>query len=180
MEGSAYTDRTLDLFETHLHPRFGTTVGVVLQSALRRSEQDLERLLAAGARIRLVKGAYAEPASIAYQHRSEVDDAFARMAERLLAARHYPAIATHDDALIRHSIDTARRLGIGSEAFEFQMLYGVRRDLHSALRSQGYRVRVYIPFGSHWYPYLMRRLAERPANVAFLVGSVLKETTGVR
>lgn len=175
MEGSAYTDRTLALFSGELHPRFGDRVGVVLQSCLRRSEDDLQRLLAVGARVRLVKGAYAEPADLAYRDKREVDRAFARMAERLLDAGSYAAIATHDERLIAHAVDYAARRRLGRERFEFQMLYGVRRDLQERLRGEGYAVRVYIPFGTQWYPYLMRRLAERPANVAFIVGSVIKE-----
>lgn len=149
--------------------------GVVLQSCLRRSEDDLQRLLAVGARVRLVKGAYAEPAELAYRDKREVDRAFARMAERLLDVGSYAAIATHDERLIAHAVDYAARRRLGRERFEFQMLYGVRRDLQERLRGEGYAVRVYIPFGTQWYPYLMQRLAERPANVAFIVGSVIKE-----
>ena len=176
MEDASCTNRTLRLFRDHLHPRFGDRVGVVLQSCLRRSEADLESLLALGACVRLVKGAYAEPAGIAYVKKHEVDAAFGRMTERLLAAGRYPAIATHDERLIEHARDCAYRKGITPGAFEFQFLYGVRRDLHEELRREGYRVRLYIPFGTQWYPYLLRRLAERPANVAFVIGNVLRET----
>lgn len=175
MEGSPYTERTVQLFRDHLYPRFGDLVGAVVQSALRRSERDVEELIRMGARVRLVKGAYAEPEQIAFPAKRDVDAAFGRLAMRLLDAGTYPAFATHDDKLVavvkRHATETGR----GPERFEFQMLYGVRRDLQERLRAEGYRVRVYIPFGTHWYPYLMRRLAERPANIAFITGSVLKE-----
>jgi proline dehydrogenase len=175
MESSAYTDRTLRLFHDHLHPRFGSLVGVVIQSALRRSDRDLEELIRRGARVRLVKGAYAEPEAIAYTSKREVNAAFARQARRLLEAGNYPAFATHDERLLADIRQRAAAGGIGADRFEFQMLFGVRRDLQERLRAEGYRVRVYIPFGTHWYPYLMRRLAERPANVAFVVASLFKE-----
>jgi proline dehydrogenase len=175
MEGSAYTERTLRLFYDHLHPRFGDRVGVVIQSALRRSERDLEDLIRIQARVRLVKGAYAEPESIAFPSKRDVDAAFAREAQRLLEAGCYPAFGTHDERLIEGIQRAARAHGLGSDRFEFQMLFGVRRDLQERLRSAGYRVRVYIPFGTHWYPYLMRRLAERPANVVFVAASLFKE-----
>jgi len=175
MEGSPYTERTLRLFREDLHPRFGDLVGVVIQSMLRRSDHDLDELIRRGARVRLVKGAYAESHQIAFPDKRDVDAAFARQAVRLLDAGCYPAIATHDDRLIAAAKRHARELGYGPERFEFQMLYGVRRDLQERLRAEGYRVRVYIPFGNHWYPYLMRRLAERPSNIAFITGSVIKE-----
>jgi len=175
MEGSPHTERTLRLFREHLHPRFGDLVGVVIQSMLRRSDRDVEDLIRIGARVRLVKGAYAESHQIAYPDKRDVDAAFARQAERLLIANCYPAIATHDDRLIAAAKRYAHERGCGPERFEFQMLYGVRRDLQERLRADGYRVRVYIPFGTNWYPYLMRRLAERPANIAFITGSVIKE-----
>ncbi|MFQ6045076.1 MAG: proline dehydrogenase family protein [Gemmatimonadales bacterium] len=180
MEGSDYTQRTLDLFYEMLQPRFGNGTGVVIQSYLRRSAADIEDLIRVQARVRLCKGAYAEPATIAFQTRQEVSDSFIRLLERLLGAGDYPAIATHDDRLIEHALRFVEANGIGAERFEFQMLFGVRRDLQQALRSAGYNVRVYVPFGTAWYPYLMRRLAERPANVAFMVGSVLKETVSRR
>lgn len=175
MEGSAYTERTLRLFYDHLHPRFGDLVGVVIQSALRRSERDLGDLIRIQARVRLVKGAYAEPPTIAYPSKRDVNAAFAREARRLLEAGCYPAFGTHDERLIEGIRQVARARGVGPDRFEFQMLFGVRRDLQERLRSAGYRVRVYIPFGTHWYPYLMRRLAERPANVVFVAASLFKE-----
>ena len=175
MESSAYTERTLHLFERELFPRFGELVGVVIQSALRRSERDVDRLARMRARVRLVKGAYAEPPDIAFPAKRDVDAAFAREAERLLEADVYPAIATHDDKLIARLERRAAALGRAGDRFEFQMLYGVRRDLQERLHREGYRVRVYVPFGTHWYPYLMRRMAERPANLAFVTAGVVKE-----
>lgn len=175
MEGSPYTERTLRLFREHLHPQFGDSVGVVIQSMLRRSDRDVEDLIRIGARVRLVKGAYSESHQIAYADKRDVDAAFARQAERLLSAGCYPAIATHHDRLVAAAKAYARSSGYGPERFEFQLLYGVRRDLQDRLRAEGYRVRVYIPFGTHWYPYLMRRLAERPANIMSITGSVVKE-----
>jgi proline dehydrogenase len=148
---------------------------VVLQSALRRSEADAQRVIEQGGRIRLVKGAYKEPKAIAYQTKAEVDDAFVRIMRTLLAESDYPAIATHDPAMIAATRARATELGLAADRFEFQMLYGVRRDLQAALAADGYRVRVYIPFGREWFPYFMRRLAERPANVAFVVKSLLRE-----
>ena len=174
MESSAYTQRTLDLFE-RLHPDFGAGVGVVLQAALRRSTDDVERLIASSARVRLCKGAYLEPESVAYPDKSDVDDHYGRLMERLLEAGNYPGIATHDERLIRRAQEFAGARGIAPERFEFQMLYGVRRDLQERLRAAGWRVRVYVPFGTQWYPYLMRRLAERPANVAFILGNLIRE-----
>ena len=168
MEGSAYTERTLELFKRRFHPAFGDSVGVVLQSYLRRTERDLTDLLALGARIRLCKGAYKEPPEIAFPRKRDVDASYAACMERLLERGNYPAIATHDSKLLDHAKAFARRLGIPPSRFEFQMLYGVRRE--------GYNLRVYVPFGDQWYPYLMRRLAERPANLAFLLGSVVKES----
>ncbi len=175
MEGSDYTEPTLRLFLDHLQPEFGDLTGVVIQSYLHRSAADIERLVGAGARVRLCKGAYAEPETIAYQTRQEVRRSFIGLMERLLKDGNYPAIATHDPALIEHAERFVERHGIAVDRFEFQMLYGVRRDLQQRLRARGYRVRVYVPFGDAWYPYLMRRLAERPANVGFMVGSVIKE-----
>ncbi len=175
MEGSPYTERTLRLFREHLHPRFGDLVGVVVQSALRRSDRDVEDLIRMRARVRLVKGAYAESHQVAFPDKRDVDAAFARQAQRLMDAGCYPAIATHDNRLIAAAKRYAQERGYGPGRFEFQMLYGVRRDLQERLRAEGYHVRVYIPFGTHWYPYLMRRLAERPANIASITGSVIKE-----
>ena len=177
MESSQYTDRTLRLFE-QLWVEGYRSVGVVIQSYLRRSAQDVEHLLSLGARVRLVKGAYAEPPAVAFPHKRDVDASFARLAERLLEHGVYPAIATHDERLIGQALRVVAERAIPPERFEFQMLYGVRRDLQTRLRRQGYRVRVYVPFGEEWYPYFMRRLAERPANVLFVVRSVLRERRG--
>jgi proline dehydrogenase len=180
MEASGYVQRTLDLYYQHLHPAFGDLVGVVIQTMLRRSDKDIDDLIAAGGRVRLVKGAYKEPETVAYPDKRDVDAAFTRQALKLLEHGNYPAYATHDERLVRQVIEQARAKGIAAERFEFQMLYGVRRDLQDALRRQGFNVRVYVPFGTEWYPYLMRRMAERPANVWFIVGNVLRETTGRR
>ena len=158
----------------------GGDVGVVIQAALRRSPADIEALIADGTRVRLCKGAYREPADVALIERTDVDAAFERLMERLLQAGRYPAIATHDPRLIRRVVTVCRRDGIGPERFEFQMLYGVRRDLQEALVRAGWTVRVYVPFGRDWYPYFMRRLAERPANVLFVLRTVLSEGRGSR
>jgi proline dehydrogenase len=176
MEQSHYAERTLHLFKRTLHPEFGNGVGVVLQSYLRRTEPDVEQMIALGARVRLCKGAYNEPAAVAFPDKRDVDASYVRCMERLLLRGNYPAIATHDARIIDRAKTFARDRGIQPARFEFQMLYGVRRDLQLALRRQGYNVRVYVPFGTQWYPYLMRRLAERPANVAFLLGNVLRES----
>ncbi len=180
MESSAHTERTLRLFYDELHPTFGNLTGVVIQSYLRRSARDVEDLVASGARVRLCKGAYAEPVEVAFQERREVSESFAALMKTLLERGTYPAIATHDPALIDQTIAFGDGRGIDRSRYEFQMLYGVRRDLQDSLRGQGYNVRVYVPFGTHWYPYLMRRLAERPANVSFMVASLAKETFGRR
>lgn len=174
MESSAYVETTIEIWETvwGLGQRH---VGVVLQSALHRSEADAARVTAAGGRIRLVKGAYKEPRAIAFQAKADVDGAFVRLMRMLLKDGVYPAIATHDPAMIDATIARARELGLPQDRFEFQMLYGVRRDLQARLTREGYRVRVYIPFGREWFPYFMRRLGERPANVAFVVKSLLSE-----
>jgi proline dehydrogenase len=174
MESSVYTDVTLDIFETvwNLGQR---NVGVVLQSALRRSEDDLRRINRLGARVRLVKGAYKEPRQVAYQSKADVDAAWLRLMRELLRDGVYPALATHDPAMIDASRARATELGLASDRFEFQLLYGVRRDLQTSLLEDGYRVRVYIPFGREWFPYFMRRLGERPANVAFVLRSLLRE-----
>lgn len=177
MEGSGYTQRTIDFFGT-LIPEFIANTGVVIQAALRRSTADIEQLIGQGARVRLCKGAYLEPPSVAYPDKADVDAHYIRLMERLLADGNYPAIATHDEAMIAHAKRFVADRGIAHDRFEFQMLYGVRRDLQDALVRDGFRMRVYVPFGAQWYPYLMRRLAERPANIAFILGNVLKE--GVR
>jgi proline dehydrogenase len=176
MESSAYTQRTLDFFRTRLFDRFGSHCGVVLQSMLRRSEQDVEDMIALKARVRLCKGAYLEPPAIAFPDKADVDRNYVRLMERLLTAGNYPGLATHDEAIIAHAREFVRRQGVGADRFEFQMLYGVRRDLQESLRQAGFRLRVYIPFGTQWYPYLMRRLAERPANIAFFLGNIVRES----
>lgn len=168
MEGSAYTERTLAIAEA-LHAQCAGLVGTVIQAYLHRSDRDLERLIDLQMRVRLVKGAYAEPASLALQRPSEIDEAFVRLMERLLEEGRYPAIATHDPALIRATRGFALRLGIDPRRWEFQMLYGVRRDAQLALAQEGYGMRIYLPFGGDWYPYFARRIAERPANMLFVL-----------
>lgn len=174
MENSPYTTATLDIFERVWREGL-TNVGVVLQSALRRSDDDLTRLLNLGARVRLVKGAYREPALDAYQLKSDVDAAYLRLLRRLLPSGTMPAIATHDPEMIEATRQLAREHAVAPERFEFQMLLGVRRDLQASLHAEGYGMRVYIPFGREWFPYVMRRLGERPANVAFVVRSLVRE-----
>ncbi len=176
MEGSDYTQRTLDFFSRRLFPVYGHHCGVVIQSMLRRSEQDVNDLIALGARVRLCKGAYLEPPEVAFPDKADVDRNYIRLMQRLMRDGKYPGLATHDEAIIRQALDFARDQGIANDRFEFQMLYGVRRDLQERLRQAGYRMRVYIPFGTQWYPYLMRRLAERPANIAFLLGNLVRES----
>ena len=176
MEQSTYTAKTLQLFRDTFYPEFGGAVGVVLQSYLRRTAQDVEAMIALRARVRLCKGAYKEPESVAFPAKRDVDANYLACMERLLEHGHYPGIATHDEKIITHAKVFTRNKGIAPDRYEFQMLYGVRRDLQQALRREGYNVRVYVPFGTHWYPYLMRRLAERPANIVFIVGNVVKES----
>ncbi len=176
MESSAHTAGTLELFERELFPAFRDNVGIVIQSYLRRSAGDVARLIGLGARVRLCKGAYKEPASVAFPLKGDVDRSYAELMAQLLERGNYPALATHDPALIGRARAFAQAKGIGAERFEFQMLYGVRRDLQEELKRAGYNVRVYVPFGTHWYPYFMRRLAERPANIAFILGNVVRET----
>ena len=175
MESSDYTERTISLVE-QLRAAGFQNVGTVLQSYLRRTPEDMRRLVAIGARIRLVKGAYQEPPAEAFPEKTEVDRRFVEEMQFLLEHATYPAIATHDEAMIDATRRWAWEKGIAKESFEFQLLYGVRRDLQSRLREEGYNVRIYVPFGGSWYPYLMRRMAERPANVFFLAGSILKES----
>ena len=177
MEGSDYTDTTLDFFEQRLFPDYGQHVGVVLQSALKRTTADAERMIALGARVRLCKGAYLEPASIAFEDKADVDAHYVRLMEALIGRGNYPGIATHDEAMLDATRAFVARESIPTDRFEFQMLYGVRRDLQEQLVADGFKMRVYIPFGTQWYPYLMRRLAERPANIAFILGNILKEGT---
>jgi proline dehydrogenase len=176
MEGSDYTQRTLDFFSRHLFPTYGAHCGVVIQAMLRRAEADIESLIGMKARVRLCKGAYLEPPEIAFPDKADVDRNYVRLMERLLAAGNYPGLATHDEAIISHARRLIKRDEIPENRFEFQMLYGVRRDLQDRLRRGGHRLRVYIPFGTQWYPYLMRRLAERPANIAFFLGNMIKES----
>jgi proline dehydrogenase len=172
MEDHTRTDATLEIWRAahEVYPN----VGVVIQAALRRSSADVDAIIAAGGLVRLCKGAYDEPGSIAYRTRSVVDANYARLMERLLLADVHPALATHDPKLIAKAIAITEREGIGRDRFEFQMLYGVRRDLQRTLINRGYTVRVYVPYGGEWYPYFMRRLAERPANVAFMLRAIFK------
>jgi proline dehydrogenase len=174
MENSPYTEVTLEIFET-LWDQGYRHMGVVLQADLYRTAKDVDRVNRLGARIRLVKGAYREAKSVAYQRKADVDAAYAALLEQLLLTGTYPAIATHDPAMIDRARQFATAHAIGSDRFEFQMLYGIRRDLQSSLVQQGYRVRVYIPFGRQWFPYFMRRLGERPANVGFVLRGVLQD-----
>lgn len=179
MEDHTTTDTTLAVYD-ELRPIMAGSggVGVVLQAMLHRTPDDAERLIVAGARIRLCKGAYREPAAVAHQDRGDVDAAYLAVMRRLLDDGNYPGIATHDDHIVDHAIAYARERGIGPERFEFQMLYGVRRDLQERLLREGWTVRIYVPLGSEWYPYFMRRLAERPANVMFLIRSLWRERRG--
>ena len=174
MENSPYTAVTLNVFETIWQQDY-RNAGVVLQSCLPRSEQDAARMNQLGARVRLVKGAYKEPRAVAYQSKADVDAAFVRIMHALLAEGTYPAIATHDPAMIDATRAFARDRGIDPSRFEFQMLYGIRRDLQASLLRDGYRVRVYVPFGREWFPYFMRRLGERPANIGFVLRGILSE-----
>jgi proline dehydrogenase len=166
MESSEYTERTLQLV-TDLHAQYGA-VGTVIQAYLYRSEKDVEMLCRRGIRVRLSKGAYLEPPEVAFQAKADVDRNFVHLMRILLAAGTYPAIATHDEKIIDEAKSFVRARKIARDSFEFQMLYGIRRDLQRRLVSEGYRLRLYVPFGKAWYPYFMRRLAERPANVVFL------------
>lgn len=175
MENSPYTDVTLEIFET-LWQQGYREMGVVLQSALYRSEKDLERVNALGARVRLVKGAYREPKNVAHQKKADVDAAYARMMKVLLTRGHYAAIATHDPVMIDLARRHAKENAVAPDRFEFQMLYGIRRDLQTMLLDEGYRLRVYIPFGRQWFPYFMRRLGERPANVGFVLRGIVGES----
>lgn len=173
MESSDYTQRTLDFFERVWTDGY-RNVGVVLQSMLRRTEEDTRWANGLGARVRLCKGAYMEPPSVAYQDRADVNASYVRCMKLLLDEGHYPGIATHDEAMVEATIDHARARDIGPDRFEFQMLYGIRRDLQEQLVREGWRVRTYVGFGHAWYPYFMRRLAERPANVMFIAKQILR------
>ena len=175
MESSDYTDRTLHMFEHRLYPSYPKNVGIVLQSYLRRTAADVELANRLGCRVRICKGAYQEPASVAFPDKRDVDENYVRCMQALMTDGNYPGLATHDERIIGRAKRFASERGITPDRYEFQMLYGVRRDLQEHLVRDGYRMRVYVPFGTQWYPYLMRRLAERPANVAFMTGNVVKE-----
>ena len=174
MENSKYTEVTLEVFHT-LWGQGHRCLGVALQAYLYRTGEDVERMNELGARVRLVKGAYKESRTVAHQQKNEVDDAYRRLMRRLLVAGTYPAIATHDEQLIEDTCAYAATTGVPQDRFEFQMLYGIRRDLQASLVAQGYRVRIYVPFGREWFPYFMRRLGERPANVGFVLRGILGE-----
>jgi proline dehydrogenase len=178
MESSQYTQKTLELFYERLYPSYRGNVGIVLQSYLYRSYSDVMDANKASARVRLCKGAYKEPATVAYPEKKDVDDSYMRCMRALLKEGHYPGIATHDETIVNDTKRFARENDISNDQFEFQMLYGVRRDLQDKLVRDGYRLRVYVPFGTQWYTYLMRRLAESPANVAFITGNIVKEMVG--
>lgn len=175
MEGSAYTQRTLDLVRD-LHRREGNrgSVGAVVQSYMRRSEEDVQALIREGIRIRLCKGAYKEPPEIAFQEKAEVDANYVELMKVLLKSGIYHGLATHDEKMIKATQAFAIQEKIPRDAFEFQMLYGIRRDLQKSLVREGWRMRVYVPFGTEWYPYFMRRLAERPANALFVARNLLR------
>lgn len=174
MEGSAYTEDTIQIFET-LWQQGYRNVGVVLQACLKRTSDDLARVMAMGARVRLVKGAYKEPREVAFQNKEEVDARFVELMKTLLDGGTEPAIATHDPKMIAQTKTHAANRGYAKDRFEFQMLYGIRRDLQSALVREGYPVRLYVPFGREWYPYFMRRLGERPANIWFVLKGILSD-----
>ena len=173
MESTAYTRVTLDLFYELFETR--SNVGIVIQAYLYRSAADVEELIRRRARVRLCKGAYREPDSVAYQRKGDVDASYRRLSARLLEAGHFPALATHDPRMVQHARRFAAGRGVGADRYEHQMLYGVRRDLQRQIVARGYGLRVYVPYGKEWYPYLTRRLAERPANLLFLVNSTLAE-----
>jgi len=173
MEGSAYTEQTVDI-TLRMHKQY-EHVGTVIQSCMYSSKKDVEQLIAQGVRVRLVKGAYKEPKTVAFQQKSEVDHNFVRLMTMLIQRGNYPAIATHDEAIINATCKFARDHGISKSAFEFQMLYGIRRDLQEKLVGQGYNMRIYVPYGSQWYPYLVRRMAERPANMLFVMSNAIRK-----
>ena len=175
MEGTPYTQRTLDFFRSLWDAGY-TNIGVVLQSYLRRSEHDVREANLLGCRVRLCKGAYKEPERYAFQPKSEVDSNYIGLMKLLLSEGNYPGIATHDEAMIGATREYAKTRNLPVSGFEFQMLYGIRRDLQQQLQREGYNIRIYVPFGEAWYPYLMRRLAERPANLLFIVNAVLRES----
>jgi len=172
MESSEYTQRTIDIVTRVLESHRNT--GTVLQSYLRRNDEDVDLMIKLQARVRLVKGAYLEPPSVAYPEKEKVDEAFVRQGKRLLSEGFYPAIATHDEKIIKELTAFVDEKGLDKSKFEFQMLYGIRRDLQESLRDSGYHVRIYVPYGDRWYPYFTRRLAERPANALFILRSLFK------
>jgi proline dehydrogenase len=174
MESSAYTDRTLGIFRRLWIDKGYRNVGVVLQAYLYRTEADVREMNSLGVRVRLCKGAYNEPSEVAFPKKADVDANYAKLARLLLREGNYPGIATHDERLIAHVKKYAASRGIESAKFEFQMLYGIRRETQDELVRQGYNMRVYVPYGKEWYPYFMRRLAERPANVVFIVGNLIR------
>jgi proline dehydrogenase len=174
MEGSEYTEATLQITE-RLHQRFPGAVGTVLQAYLFRTEADAARLVAQGIRIRLCKGAYKEPASVAFAAKADVDANYVKIMQQLVSSPVFCGIATHDEAIVKQLREFVAQNNIDKKAFEFQMLYGIRRDLQRRLVAEGFGVRVYVPFGAEWYPYFMRRLAERPANVLFLAKNFFKK-----
>ena len=176
MEGSPYTQRTLDfVHELHRMPGNQNCVGTVIQSYLKRSESDVEKLLAERIRIRLCKGAYKEPASIAFESKADVDANYVKLMKILMKSGIYHGLATHDENIIKQAQAFATRENIARNSFEFQMLYGIRRDLQQKLVRDGWGMRVYVPFGTEWYPYFMRRLGERPANVFFIARNMLRK-----
>lgn len=174
MEQSTYVGETLDIVETLWKIGY-RQLGVVIQSYLRRAADDVKRMIALGVRVRLVKGAYREGRDVAFQLKTEVDAAYISLMKTLLPSGLYPAIATHDPAMIAVTREFAESKGLPKDAFEFQMLFGIRRDLQASLSAAGYRFRVYVPFGTEWFPYFMRRLGERPANVGFVMRSLMRE-----
>ncbi|MDQ7840680.1 MAG: proline dehydrogenase family protein [bacterium] len=173
MEHSPYIDRTLEII-TRLKAEGYDALGAVIQAYLYRSEDDVDRLLKLGIPIRLCKGAYAEPPTVAYPHKRDVDANFIRIQQRLLRDSVSHAIATHDERLIQAAVSQVEKEGIPRDRCEFQFIYGIRRDLQERLHRGGHRVRIYVPYGTHWYPYLMRRMAERPANLAFILRNLLR------
>jgi proline dehydrogenase len=175
MEGSDYTQRTLDFFGQRLYPDYQENVGIVLQSMMRRTPQDVAWANEKQCRVRLCKGAYLEAAAVAFPDKRDVDRTFVECAKSLIEHGKYPGLATHDPAIIAEISAWAKAKGIGADRFEYQMLYGVRRDLQEQIVRDGWRMRIYVPYGTQWYPYLMRRMAERPANLWFITGNVLRE-----
>jgi proline dehydrogenase len=176
MEGSEYTQATIDMVRRlHAKPENRGHVGIVIQAYLYRSEEDIRTLTADSIRIRLCKGAYKEPSNLAFPEKNDVDANFVKLTHQLLTSGTYHGIATHDEEMIAATKKFVQENGIDPKTFEFQMLYGIRRDLQKSLVREGYNARVYVPFGTEWYPYFMRRLAERPANALFIAKSLLKQ-----